>query len=173
VSVDDRAMQVLLDQQAVIDACYRYADAVDRTAREQSDESFAHYATTMTDDCVVDYGPLGCFTSRDEWIAFARGLAARSGLCHHMYANFFVEVDGDTARARFHAQALHHFADQPPASQLLIGAGLFDNLLRRTPDGWRLTRVQPNVQFLWDPGGAAARMFPMPPEGADAQPAPE
>jgi hypothetical protein len=169
VTLDERAVQDLLDRQAVIDACYRYAEAVDRTARELSDDAFEHYATTMTDDCVVDYGPLGCFTSRDEWLAFARGLAARSGLCHHMYANFFVEVDGDVATARFHAQALHFFADQPPPAQLLIGAGIFEDRLRRTPDGWKLSQVQPNVQFLWDPGGAAARMFPAP--GA-AQPEP-
>jgi len=157
----DQTFESLLDTQAVIDACYRYAAAVDRTAREHSDEAFADYAETMTEDCVVDYGPLGCFSSRDEWLAFARGLAERSGLCHHLYTNFFVEVDGDTARATFHAQAMHFFADLPPEHQLLTGAAIFTNELRRTPDGWKLTRVQPNVQFLHDPGGAAARMFPV------------
>ncbi|HEX6312848.1 MAG TPA: nuclear transport factor 2 family protein [Acidimicrobiia bacterium] len=159
-----RTLDELLDVQAVVEACSRYAAAVDRTARELSDEAFAEYAATMTDDCVVDYGPLGRFESRAEWIAFARGLAARSGLCHHMYANFFVEIHGDDARARFHAQALHYWADQPADRQLLIGAARFDNALRRTPEGWLLTRVQPNVQFLWDPGAAAARMFPPAPD---------
>ena len=147
------------ERQAVIDACYRYAVAVDRTVREPSDEAFAEYAETMTEDCVVDYGPLGCFPSRDAWLAFARGLASRSGLSHHMYANFFVEVEGEVARARFHALALHFWSDQPVDRQLLIGAAQFDNRLRRTAAGWKLTRVQPNVQFLWDPGSAAARMF--------------
>jgi hypothetical protein len=159
--VGDATLESLLDRQAVIDACYRYAAAVDRTAREQSDEAFAEYAATMTEDCVVDYGPLGRFDSRDEWLAFARGLAARSGLCHHLYANFFVEIEGDTARARFHAQAMHFFVDQPPEHQLLTGAAIFTNELRRTPDGWKLTRVQPNVQFLHDPGGMGAQMFPV------------
>ncbi len=156
---DATSLEELLERQAVIDACTRYADAVDRTARELSDESFAHYATTMTEDCVVDYGPLGCFASRDDWIAFARGLAARGGLCHHLYANFFVVIEGDRARARFHAQAMHFWPDEPVDRQLLVGAAIFDNELRRTPEGWKLSRVQPNVQFTHDPGGAAARMF--------------
>ncbi len=77
-----------------------------------------------------------------------------------MYANFVVEVEGDRARARFHAQAMHFWPDQPVEHQLLIGAARFDNLLRRTPEGWKLCRVQPNVLFTHDPGGAAARMFP-------------
>ena len=150
------------DRQEVIDACSRYAAAVDRTCREPSDEAFAEYAETMTEDCVVDYGPMGRFEGRDAWIAFARGLASRSGLTHHMYANHFVELDGDTARARFHALAIHIWPDQPVASQLLVGAAQFDNRLRRTSAGWKLSLVQPNVQFLWDPGNAAARMFPPP-----------
>ena len=152
-------LEELLDRQAVIDACSHYAAAVDRTARELNDEAFEHYATTMTEDCVVDYGPLGRFEPRDEWIRFARGLAERGGLCHHMYANFFVDIDGDEARARFHAQAMHCWPDQPVEHQLLVGAALFDNRLRRTPEGWKLCRVQPNVQFIHDPGGAATRMF--------------
>jgi hypothetical protein len=77
-----------------------------------------------------------------------------------LYANFFVDIDRDVARARFHAQAMHFWPDEPVERQLLVGAALFDNQLRRTPDGWKITRVQPNVQFLHDPGGAAARMFP-------------
>lgn len=148
------------DRDAVIEACYRYAVAVDRTARERSDEAFAAYTETMTSDCVVDYGPLGRFDSRDEWISFARGLAERAGLCHHMYANFFVEVDGDSARATFHAQALHYWPELPIAEQLLVGAAIFTNELRRTPEGWKLSLVQPNVQFVHDPGGGAERMFP-------------
>jgi hypothetical protein len=154
------SIDALLDQHAVIEACYRYAAAVDRTARELTDVAFADYATTMTEDCVVDYGPLGSFESRAAWLTFARGLAERGGLCHHMYANFFVEIDGDVASARFHAQAMHFWPDQPADQQLLVAAGIFDNRLRRTDEGWKLTRVQPNVQFVHDPGGAAARMFP-------------
>lgn len=157
---DATTLEELLDRQAVIDACSRYAAAVDRTARELTDESFADYATTMTEDCVVDYGPLGRFESRDEWIAYARGLAERGGLCHHLYANFFIDIDGDDARARFHAQAMHFWPDQPVEHQLLIATARFDNLLRRTPEGWKLCRVQPNVAFTHDPGNAAARMFP-------------
>lgn len=157
---DDAALVELLDRQAVIEACYRYSEAVDRTCRESDDEAFAAYADTMTEDCVVDYGPLGRYERRADWIAFARGLATRGGLSHHMYANFFVEIDGDTARARFHAQAMHYWADELPGRQVLTGAAIFHNELRRTPDGWKLTRVHPDIQFLDDPGDGAARMFP-------------
>jgi SnoaL-like protein len=152
----------LADRQAVIDACCRYAAAVDRTAKDPSDAAFAEYADTMTPDCVVDYGPLGRFENRDAWLEFARGLATRAGLCQHLYANFLVEIDGDDADAVFNAQALHFFAEDPPAAQLLVAAATFDNRLRRTPDGWKLSRVQPNIQFVHDPGGHAARMFPPP-----------
>jgi len=153
-------LDALLAREAVIEACYRYAAAVDRTARERNDESFAAYADTMTPDCVIDYGPFGRFEDRDTWIAFARGLADRSGLCHHMYANFFVEIEGDTARATFHAQAMHFWPELAVTEQLLVGAAIFTNELRRTPDGWKLSHVQPNIQFVHDPGGGALRMFP-------------
>ena len=154
------ALRHLLDREAVIEACYRYAAAVDATTRDQSDETFADYAGTMTEDCVVDYGAFGRFDNRDAWIEFARGLAARAGLSQHLYANFFVQVDGDTARATFNAQALHFWGDRPPAEQLLVATAIFENRLRRTADGWRLTQVQPNIQFAHDPGGGARRMFP-------------
>ncbi len=150
----------LADRQAVIDACYAYAAAVDRTARDHSDDAFAAYADTMTEDCIVDYGMFGRYESRDEWLAFARGLAERAGLCQHLYANFVVEIDGDTAHAVFNAQALHFWGDQPVGEQLLVGAAIFDNDLRRTRDGWKLTRVNPNIQFVSDPAGGAVRMFP-------------
>lgn len=154
------ALTEMLDRQAVIEACYRYAQAVDRTAKEGSNDAFVAYADTMTDDCIIDYGPLGRFESRDEWIEFARGLAHRGGLCQHLYANFFIEIDGDTAHAVFNAQALHFWQEQPVEHQLLLATAIFDNALRRTPDGWKLTRVQPNIQFIHDPGNGAARMFP-------------
>jgi hypothetical protein len=158
---DDRdALRRLLDREAVIEACYRYAAAVDATTRDQSDRTFREYADTMTVDCVVDYGPFGRFENRDDWIEFARGLAARAGLSQHLYANFFVHIDGDTARATFNAQALHFWADRPPAEQLLVATAIFENRLRRTEEGWRLTQVQPNIQFAYDPGGGAPRMFP-------------
>jgi len=165
---DDPRIAALLDREAVIEACYRYAAAVDATARDQSDATFAAYADTMTEDCVVDYGPFGRFERRDDWIEFARGLASRAGLCQHLYANFFVEVDGDTAHAVFNAQALHFWGDQPAGEQLLVAAAVFDNRLRRTPAGWRLTQVQPNIQFAHDPGGGALRMFPV--SGGQAPP---
>jgi hypothetical protein len=157
---DGDQLAALVDRQAVIDACYRYASGVDRTTNEHTEEAFAAYADTMTEDCVVDYGPLGRFETRDQWLAFARDLSRLAGRSLHLYANFFVEIDGDRAHAVFNAQALHFFGDEPPEKQLLLGAAIFDNELRRTPDGWKLTRVQPNIQFLHDPGGAAARMFP-------------
>jgi hypothetical protein len=160
-AIDEQdALRHLLDREAVIEACYRYAAAVDATTRDQSDETFADYAGTMTEDCVVDYGAFGRFDNRDAWIEFARGLAARAGLSQHLYANFFVQVDGDTARATFNAQALHFWGDRPPAEQLLVATAIFENRLRRTADGWRLTQVQPNIQFAHDPGGGAQRMFP-------------
>jgi hypothetical protein len=150
----------LVDRQAVIDACCAYAFAVDRTARERTEEAFEAYADTMTKDCVVDYGPIGRFGSRDEWIEFAHGLAERAGLCQHLYGNFIVEIDDDVARAEFTAQALHFWDELPVGEQLLIASAVFRNELRRTPDGWKLTRVNPNIQFVHDPCGGVARMFP-------------
>jgi hypothetical protein len=120
----------LVERQAVIDACYAYAAAVDRTAREPTDDAFVAYADTMTEDCVVDYGPFGRFESRDDWLAFARGLATRAGLCQHLYANFVVTIDGDTARAVFNAQALHFWSELPVAEQLLGRRG---DLRQRAP----------------------------------------
>ena len=57
----------------------------------------------------------------------------------------------------------HGFAETP--DQL---SAIFTNELRRTPDGWKLCHVQPNIQFVHDPGGGAARMFPAAAEGASA-----
>jgi hypothetical protein len=44
----------------------------------------------------------------------------------------------------------------------LIAGGTFENDLRRTSDGWRISHIVLNAFFNNDPSGKLAELFPQP-----------
>jgi hypothetical protein len=83
--------------------------------------------------------------------------ACRAGLgaldaTHHVANAPLLRVEGDVAQARSYLVAQHILNAAAPDASLLIGAWYNDEL-RRTPAGWRITRRTGNA--VWWSGNAA------------------
>src|SRR5262249_11294527 len=89
-----------------------------------------------------DYGT-GEVVGRDAIRAFFDASAPLDGSAHYV-SNFLVTVDGDTATSRCYYQSWHWFPSTAEFGVLrpvdFVGVGIYDDELRRTPDGWRITR---------------------------------
>lgn len=67
----------------------------------------------------------------------------------HYSTNHVIEIEGDTARSRSYLLAVHLLDGSDPSRHADAG-GWYDCEYRRTPDGWRFTRVR--VSIAWTGG---------------------
>ena len=161
VDISPERMALLLDRMDITDVLYRYGKAIDRCAVDQSDETFSLLASCLTEDVVVDYGPGGIHSGRDAWIAFTKQTASRMGRTLHLYTNPLISVDGDEAHVTCNVQATHMWESER-GPRFLIAGGTFEDDLRRTSDGWRISHIVLNAFFNNDPSGKLAELFPQP-----------
>jgi hypothetical protein len=152
---------LLLDRMDITDVLYRYGNAIDRCSVDQSDDTFSLLGSCLTEDVVVDYGVGGIHTGRDAWLNFTRQSAPHMGRTLHLYTNFLITVNGDEAHALFNVQATHTWGSAT-GPRFLIAGGTFENDLRRTPDGWRISHIILNAFFNNDPTNKLAELFPPP-----------
>jgi len=118
------------DHQHIVDVLTRYATGIDR-------RDWHLFRTVFTDDCTLDYGEIGAWSSADAVTDFMEQTHAMAGHTLHRLSNHVVTVDGDTAGARTYVDAL--IMSQDNASGV-DAAGFYDDDLVRTPDGWRIAR---------------------------------
>jgi SnoaL-like domain len=161
VDISPERMVLLLDRMDITDVLYRYGKAIDRCAVDQSDETFSLLASCLTEDVVVDYGPGGIHSGRDAWIAFTKQTASHMGRTLHLYTNPLVTVDGNEAHVTCNVQATHMWESER-GPRFLIAGGTFEDDLRRTSDGWRISHIVLNAFFNNDPSGKLAELFPQP-----------
>jgi 3-phenylpropionate/cinnamic acid dioxygenase small subunit len=136
----EEQVQWLVDRAQISDLLHAFARALDT-------KDWQAYADTYADDGVVELpwatvprGELADFVSRD---------LGRFHATHHISSNHQIEIDGDTARSRSYLLAMHVLDPDDQESQWLAG-GWYDNEYRRTPAGWRLTRVR--ITPVWQIG---------------------
>jgi 3-phenylpropionate/cinnamic acid dioxygenase small subunit len=135
-------MASLVDRQAVVDVCVRYATALDR-------RDWALLRTCFTPEAQGDYG-----TGR-----LVQGYEAIEQMCHsaleplavsqHLLGNFTVEVAGDEASASCYLQAQHVRPGTMGGDNYIV-AGTYTDRLVRTPDGWRIARRR--LEVTWTDG---------------------
>ncbi len=154
--------ELLLDRTEITDVFYRYGRAIDRCSVDQSEAAFALLADCLTEDVVVDYGVGGIHTGRENWINFVKQTAPRMGRTLHLYTNVLVTVNGNTAQASCNVQATHIW-EESNGPRFLIAGGTFENDFRRTPAGWRISKIVLNAFFNNDPTGKLAELFAGPP----------
>ena len=70
-------------------------------------------------------------------------------MIQHVVSNFQIELDGDRAevRAMFHCSAR-----LPPAEDMLVTGGYYDEVLVRTVDGWKIQRLVEDNRWMQRPG---------------------
>lgn len=70
---------------------------------------------------------------------------------HHLSTNHIIEIDGDSARTRSYL-LVAHVQDSGQPDEHGDAGGWYDCALRRTTEGWKLTRVA--LQIVWTKGTA-------------------
>jgi hypothetical protein len=118
----------------VISRYFQFCDAKD----------FDGMRSLWTDVVTVDYGGVFPLEGQVEADALKRTMAEVIGpipLTQHMVTTPVADVEGDTATARFHLEALHHHPglgkDGRTTDWTLYARNVIG--LRRMPDGWKVS----------------------------------
>src|SRR4051812_6031947 len=85
----------------------------------------------------------------DRWVASIKPLFVGLGATQHTMSNARVEIDGDHATCVMYVQAQHFLARGDRDNSYTVG-GYYTNTLVRSPQGWRLRKVQLTV--VWERG---------------------
>ena len=123
--------------------------AVDREVRQDVADLLVRYATGIdqrdwkllrscfTDDCVIDYGAIGRWTSGEAVTEWMR--ATHEPLRHtlHRITNQAVVYDGEIVTARSYVDAIVLGPDNLRGAQAF---GYYDDVLVETDDGWKIAR---------------------------------
>lgn len=133
------ALRDLIDERAIRRLVARYSDAV--ASRDE-----ATWSATWTDDAVWDMG-LAKAEGRAEVVRTWKRLMGGFRLVSQLPQYGSVEVDGDRASGRWQIVELGWPASGP--GSLLLGR--YDDVYRRTAEGWRFQRRVLRVLYLGPP----------------------
>jgi 3-phenylpropionate/cinnamic acid dioxygenase small subunit len=124
----------------------RYATGIDS-------KDWQLFRTCFTDDCELDYSPIGVWRSLDEVATFMEAVHASCPYTLHRITNVVVTGTGDgTATARSYVDALV-LLDAATAAH---PTGFYDDELVRTADGWRIARRRFTSVLMRVTNGVAA-----------------
>jgi hypothetical protein len=127
------AFEQLLDHKAIVDLTIRYAWAID-------ERRYGDLRHVFTPDAWALLGGTEC-DGREAIIDRIDRALTRLDASQHLLGNHQVTVapDGATATARCSFQAQHLKRGTLGGDNVII-AGRYEDELRRTDDGWRITR---------------------------------
>jgi len=132
------SLQELNDERDIRSVYHTYCDIIDAKAFDRLTEVF-------TEDATQDYGSslgaAGIMKGTAPLIAGAykhMGEGSNCGATHHNVGNFRIALAGGTAKAKVHYYAVHRGAGSL-AGTLYSMWGEYQDDLRRTPAGWRVT----------------------------------
>jgi ketosteroid isomerase-like protein len=135
-----------VDRAAIIDLAVAYATALDT-------RDWKMLGTLFTEDASWAYNGSGeRLLGREAILARLSANIERYDATHHLNGNHVVAVHGDEAEHTCYFQAQHVRRGLPGGENLLAG-GRYDDLLRRTPEGWRFARR--DITKVWSEGNPA------------------
>lgn len=138
--------ELLADRAAVYDTVIAYATALDS-------RDWDGLRGVLTDDVVWAYPARGLeLHGPDAVVDLVRGSLSHLDGTQHVNSNHMFRIDGDEAGHSCYFLA-HHVRSAHPAGPLFVGAGRYDDRLRRTPAGWRLSRR--TLTSTWTSGDPA------------------
>jgi hypothetical protein len=117
----------------------RYATGIDS-------RNWELFRTCFTENCHLDYGEIGTWTSREAVTRYM--MLAHSGPSLHRLSNFVIHIEGDHATARTYVDAMVFGPGGIGGAHTI---GYYEDELVRTPDGWRIARrshTNINLKFL-------------------------
>ena len=132
------------DEKAIIDVTVAYTWALDT-------RQFADLRHVFTEDAVGDLAGQHCAGLEAITARIERPLS-RLDVTQHVVTNHQVQVDGEIATCRCYLVGQHvkHGTD---GGDTFIMAGVYDDELRRTADGWRI--VHRTLTITWTDGNPA------------------
>ena len=117
------------DERAIESLLVRYAKAADQ-------RDAAMLATCFTEDVQADYGPpIGRFDAREALVSHLVAMLVPCGPTLHYVGNFTFTADGEGVRSHCYTHAVVYL---PGNDQPIRPAGICEDRLRRTDDGWRI-----------------------------------
>ncbi len=151
---DREILRDLADREAIRDVQHRYALGLDRVER-------ALLESCLIDDVEADYGPLGRYSGRREFVdGLLAALAGQEpGSTQHLLANILIELDGDRARSHCYGHVPGLFA-RPDGPRVITVGVVYDAELRRTADGWRIARLKADLRWMDDGWAMLRERFP-------------
>ena len=137
------AHQLLIDRAAIIDVTNRYCWALDTKDWAVLDTVFAEDANG---DLLEDVVGRVAIKKRVETAL------SRMDETQHLISNHQINVQGDTATCRCYLQAQHVRKAAHGGINFII-AGRYEDQLKRTPDGWRISFRR--LVVMWTDGNPA------------------
>lgn len=134
----------MTEHQDIVDVLVRYATGIDS-------RDWGLFRTCFTDDARFDYGDLGTWDSPDVLTEYMR--RSHSGPSLHRLSNFVIDIDADQATSRTYVDAV---VMGPKGYGVVTTFGWYDDRLRRTPDGWRITFRSTQIHGTKLPGPLGA-----------------
>ncbi|SEO21586.1 nuclear transport factor 2 family protein [Actinacidiphila rubida] len=134
------------DRAAIVDVAVAYATALDT-------RDWTLLGSVFAEDASWAYSGSGeQVRGRDAILARLSAGMGHYDATHHLNGNHVVVVHGDEAEHTCYFQAQHVRRGLPGGENLLAG-GRYEDRLRRTPDGWRITHRE--VTKVWSEGNPA------------------
>jgi hypothetical protein len=121
------AHEVLL---ALTDLAIRYGTAIDR-------RDWALFRTCFTEDCLVDYGPVGTWQGLEPFTRAWEDIHAQVGRSLHRITNVSAGVAGAGAAMSSYVDAVVLGPDNLSGTRSI---GCYDDDVVTAPDGWRIAR---------------------------------
>lgn len=116
------------DVEAITDVLVRYATGIDS-------RDWDLFRTCFTEDCHLDYGPIGEWNGREAVTRFME--QSHSGPSLHRLSNFAIAISGAEARSRTYVDAVVYGPGGWGGARAI---GWYDDELVRTAVGWRIAR---------------------------------
>lgn len=126
------------DRELITAVLYAYAAGCDSFDRDA-------IRATLAEDIWAQYGngePIIGGDALADWIG---GMTAAVSWQQHMLSVYSVQVDGDQGHALTYLHSYQGFSSDPDTA--LVMAGRYHDELRRTGDGWRVSRRI--MDYLW------------------------
>jgi hypothetical protein len=137
-SIDHAGLRGLQDRADISDVLYRYSSAIDSFDN-------AGVRSTLADDIWAQYGngePVNGGDALAKWIDEATSSVIWQ---HHLLNVYHIALDGDRAKTLSYLTSYQVFKENPDAAIILVAR--YHDELRRTPDGWRISKR--TMEVLW------------------------
>jgi ketosteroid isomerase-like protein len=127
------------------------AEVLSRYAQGWDTRDFELVKRCFTPDARIRYGTLPPFPGGfPEFFELERSTILQLKSTQHLIGNLHVTVDGDTAQCTSYVQASHY---DDEGRQVWTTGGRYDDVLIRTPGGWRIADRTFTRQWIVDPDG--------------------